>query len=175
MVVIAIVALVVLGPERLPEMARGLGKMLHKLKTMGESLREEMGDVIDHPTMEPIKQLGELAANPRQKLAEYAMEAEAEERRKRAEAESVAAVPDDVDGAHVTDEPPEGDQLVEEPAASVREPSPPAEVNVQADEPVTEPVEGVASEPVPEPTPEPAPEPAPKPALEPALDTEVPE
>jgi sec-independent protein translocase protein TatB len=118
MVVIAIVAIVVLGPERLPEMARSLGKMLHKVKTMGESLRSEMGDVIDHPTMEPIKQLGELAANPRQKLAEYAMEAEAEERRKRAEAESVAAVPDDVDGPHVAE------PQVEEPAAAVAEPAP---------------------------------------------------
>lgn len=103
MVVIAIVAVVVLGPERLPEMARSLGKMLAKLKSMGEHLRDEMGDVIDHPTMEPIKQLGELAANPRQKLAEYTMEAEAEERRRRAEAESVAAVPDDVEGAHVSE------------------------------------------------------------------------
>ena len=119
MVVIAIVALVVLGPERLPEMARSLGKMLHKLRTMGESLRDEMGDVIDHPTMEPIKQLGELAANPRQKLAEYAMEAEAEERRRRAEAESVAAVPDDVDGPHVSEEPVSEEPTVEEPAASV--------------------------------------------------------
>ncbi|MFM7062273.1 MAG: twin-arginine translocase TatA/TatE family subunit [Actinomycetes bacterium] len=103
MVVIAIVAVVVLGPERLPEMARSLGKMLHKLKSMGEHLREEMGDVVDHPTMEPIKQLGELAANPRQKLAEYAMEAEAEERRRRAEAESVSAVPAEVEGPHVTE------------------------------------------------------------------------
>jgi hypothetical protein len=127
----------------------------------------EMGDVIDHPTMEPIKQLGELAANPRQKLAEYAMEAEAEERRKRAEAESVAAVPDDVDGAHVTDEPPEEVQVVEEPAASVGEPSPSAEVNDQIDEPVAEPAADVTSEPEPEPSPEPA--------LEPALDREVPE
>jgi len=127
MVVIAIVAVVVLGPERLPDMARSLGKMLHKVKTMGESLRDEMGDVIDHPTMEPIKQLGELAANPRQKLAEYAMEAEAEERRKRAEAESVAAVPDDVEGAHVADHEdvaaPAEDLVVEEPAASVVDPS----------------------------------------------------
>ena len=142
MVVIAIVALVVLGPERLPDMARSLGKMLHKVKTMGESLRDEMGDVIDHPTMEPIKQLGELAANPRQKLAEYAMEAEAEERRKRAEAESVAAVPDDVEGAHVADHEDAAtgaaedaaqdavaedtvaeDTVVEEPAASVSDPS----------------------------------------------------
>ena len=127
MVVIAIVAVVVLGPERLPDMARSLGKMLHKVKTMGESLRDEMGDVIDHPTMEPIKQLGELAANPRQKLAEYAMEAEAEERRKRAEAESVAAVPDDLEGAHVADHEddsaPAEDPVVEEPAASVVDPS----------------------------------------------------
>ena len=83
MVVIAIVALVVLGPERLPEMARSAGKMLHKLRTMTEGLQSEVRDVMADPSMQPLKELGELAARPRQKLTEYALEAEAEERAKR--------------------------------------------------------------------------------------------
>lgn len=92
LVVVGIVALVVLGPERLPEMARSMGKMLHKLRVMSEGLREEMRDVLDDPSMEPIKELGELAARPREKLAAYAAEAQEEEqRRAHAAAESAAA------------------------------------------------------------------------------------
>lgn len=83
MIVIAIVALVVLGPERLPEMARGAGRMLHKVRTMTEGLQSEVSDVMADPSMQPLKELGELAARPRQKLTEYALEAEAEERAKR--------------------------------------------------------------------------------------------
>lgn len=80
MIVILIVALVVLGPERLPEMARGAGRMVHKLKTMTEGLQTEVRDVMEDPSMQPLRELGELAARPRQKLTEYALEAEAEER-----------------------------------------------------------------------------------------------
>ena len=83
LVVVGIVALVVLGPERLPEMARSMGKMLHRLRVMGENLRDEMGDVLDDPSMEPIKELGELAARPREKLAAYAAEAQQEEQERR--------------------------------------------------------------------------------------------
>jgi sec-independent protein translocase protein TatB len=80
---ILVVALVVLGPERLPEMARGAGRMLHKLRTMTDGLQEEVRDVMADPAMQPLKELGELAARPRQKLTEYALEAEAEERARR--------------------------------------------------------------------------------------------
>ena len=91
-IVILIVALVVLGPERLPEMARSAGKMLHKVKGMTEGLQSEVKDVMDDPSMQPIKELGELAARPRQKLTEYALEAEAQERaRKEAERAAAAA------------------------------------------------------------------------------------
>jgi sec-independent protein translocase protein TatB len=79
LVVVAVVALVVLGPERLPDAARSLGKMLHKLRTMSEGLREDMKDVLDDPSMGPIKELGELAADPKGKLAAYAQEAQEEE------------------------------------------------------------------------------------------------
>lgn len=80
---ILVVALVVLGPERLPEMARSAGRMLHKLRTMTDGLQNEVRDVMADPAMQPLKELGELAARPRQKLTEYALEAEAEERARR--------------------------------------------------------------------------------------------
>jgi len=96
--IIALVALVVLGPERIPEMARGAGKMLNKLRTMTEGAQSELRDVMADPSMQPLKELGELAARPRQKLTEYALEAEAEERAKR-EAKIAAQQQDAADDA----------------------------------------------------------------------------
>jgi sec-independent protein translocase protein TatB len=100
MIAIAIVALVVLGPDRLPEMARGAGRMMHKLRTMTEGMQSEVRDVMADPSMQPLKELGELAARPRQKLTEYALEAEAEERAKR---EAAAAERQRADAADATD------------------------------------------------------------------------
>lgn len=91
MIMIALVALVVLGPDRLPEMARGAGRLLHKFKTMTDGVQGEMRGVMDDPSMQPLKELGEFAARPRQKLAEYALEAEAEERARRERARAAAA------------------------------------------------------------------------------------
>ncbi len=85
-VVIALLALVVLGPDRLPEMARGAGRLLHNAKKFTSGLSGDMQDVINDPAMQPIRELGEFATRPRQKLAEYALEAEAEERQRQAEA-----------------------------------------------------------------------------------------
>jgi sec-independent protein translocase protein TatB len=116
-VIIALVALLVLGPDRLPEMARGAGRMLHKLRTMTEGVQSEVRDVMADPSMQPLKELGELAARPRQKLTEYALEAEAEERAKReaaaaeaaaaelaaAEAADAADTADTADAAEATD------------------------------------------------------------------------
>jgi sec-independent protein translocase protein TatB len=78
--VIIILALVVLGPDRLPEMARSAGRMLHKVRTMTAGLQDQVKDVMEDPAMQPLRELGEIAARPRQKLSEYALEAEAEER-----------------------------------------------------------------------------------------------
>lgn len=77
---IAILGLIVLGPERLPEMARNLGKMINKLRSLTSDLQETVNSISDDPAMKPIKDLGELATRPRQKLAEFAAEAEAAER-----------------------------------------------------------------------------------------------
>jgi sec-independent protein translocase protein TatB len=81
-VVIAFLALVVLGPDRIPEMARGAGRLINKVRSMSSDLTGDMADVINDPAMQPIRELGEFATRPRQKLAEYALEAEAEERQR---------------------------------------------------------------------------------------------
>lgn len=139
MIVIAIVALVVLGPERLPEMARGAGRMVHKLRTMTEGFQSEVSDVMADPSMQPLKELGELAARPRQKLTEYALEAEAEERAKkeaaaadraekeRAELEEAAAAEPEPDTE------PDPDTELEEATAGAGEPVPDAELDPDED------------------------------------------
>lgn len=104
LLVILLVALVVLGPERLPEMARGAGRMLHRFRTLTSSMSSEVREVIDDPSMQPLRELGELAARPRQKLAEYALEAEAEERARR-ERESLAAAAETLNGSAAEPDP----------------------------------------------------------------------
>ncbi len=93
-VVIIFLALVVLGPERIPEMARSAGRTINNLKKLGTDMTGDMNDVMNDPAMQPIRELGEFAARPRQKLAEYALEAEAAERAKAA----ADSTPDDSSG-----------------------------------------------------------------------------
>lgn len=81
--IIGVLALIVLGPERLPDMARSLGQMIHKLRGLTAGLQETVSSISDDPSMKPLKDLGELATRPRQKLAQFAAEAEAEERAER--------------------------------------------------------------------------------------------
>lgn len=113
-VVIGFLALVVLGPERIPEMARGAGRLINKVRSMSNDLTGDMADVINDPSMQPIRELGEFATRPRQKLAEYALEAEAEERQRRADkalAEAAAedATTDDATEADAEDDATEDD------------------------------------------------------------------
>lgn len=72
---VLIVGLVVLGPEKLPGMARQIGEWLARLKTMSSNLQREVRDVLDEPQLQSLKELGEFAASPRTKLAEYARNA----------------------------------------------------------------------------------------------------
>lgn len=89
-IMIAVLALFVLGPDRLPEMARNLGKMINRLRHLTADLQETVNSISDDPTMKPLKDLGELATRPRQKLAQFAAEAEAEERAERIARERAA-------------------------------------------------------------------------------------
>ncbi len=46
---IGVIALMVLGPDRLPKAARGLGKALHQMRTMTGSLQTEVRDAMAEP------------------------------------------------------------------------------------------------------------------------------
>jgi sec-independent protein translocase protein TatB len=77
---IVLAALVILGPDRLPEAGRSIGRAIHRIRSMSSGVESQVRDVIDDPAMQSIRELGEFAARPRQKLAQYALEAEAEAR-----------------------------------------------------------------------------------------------
>ena len=136
-VIILIVALVILGPDRIPEVARSAGRMINKVKSFTEGMQSSVSGVMDDPSMQPLKDLTELAARPRQKLAEYALEAEAEERA-RQEAAKAAEAPEPVESVEPAEaadpvesvEPAEAAEPVEsvEPAedAAATTPEPPA-------------------------------------------------
>ena len=47
--VILVVALLVLGPERLPEAARQVGRFLGEVRRIGSGLQSELRDAIDAP------------------------------------------------------------------------------------------------------------------------------
>jgi Tat protein translocase TatB subunit len=53
MVVIFVIALVVLGPKRLPELARSLGRTLAEFRRAATDLRRDFADVADEVRIEP--------------------------------------------------------------------------------------------------------------------------
>jgi Tat protein translocase TatB subunit len=53
MVVIFVIALVVLGPKRLPELARSLGRTLAEFRRATTDLRRDFADVADEVRIEP--------------------------------------------------------------------------------------------------------------------------
>jgi sec-independent protein translocase protein TatB len=68
---ILVLALVILGPEKLPTAARTIGLWISKAKSAASSLQSEMRDVMDDPQMQQLREFGEFAAQPRRKIAEY--------------------------------------------------------------------------------------------------------
>lgn len=75
---ILVFGLIILGPERLPQVARTLGEWMAKLRRLTSNLQHEMRDVLDDPAMQPLREVGEFVAQPRKKLTEMALAAEAE-------------------------------------------------------------------------------------------------
>ena len=94
-IMILVAALLVLGPERLPETARTMGQWIAKLKAMTGNLQSEVREVLDDPSMKPIRDLGEFAAAPRKKLVEFATAAEAEANVAKQVAEDAAELVED--------------------------------------------------------------------------------
>ncbi|MEI2817826.1 MAG: twin-arginine translocase TatA/TatE family subunit [Microthrixaceae bacterium] len=124
--IILVVALVVLGPDRLPEMARTIGAWVAKARRIAANLEGEMREVLDDPAMKPIREVGEFVAQPRRKLTEYVTAAERDaERAARAEAEAAApAIEASADDPGDDGRPEPGLSLQAEPAAEPTEPEP---------------------------------------------------
>jgi sec-independent protein translocase protein TatB len=49
LLLIGIIALLVLGPDRLPGAARSLGRLVHQLRAMSGNLQSEMSDALAEP------------------------------------------------------------------------------------------------------------------------------
>lgn len=56
-IVILIVVLLVLGPKKLPELARGLGKGLREFREASKDFRSHMEDELHKPTDAPSSQI----------------------------------------------------------------------------------------------------------------------
>lgn len=59
-VVLLLLALIVLGPERLPDAIRSFGRVYGQLRRMGEGFQNEMRSVLDEP-MRELRDTAELA------------------------------------------------------------------------------------------------------------------
>ena len=175
--VVLVVALIVLGPEKLPGVARQIGEWAAKLRNLTQNLQTEMRDVLDDPMMKPIKDLGEFAAQPRRKITELALAAEAEANAEAAaarEAAAVAAADQSAGEAVDADEDAPSDAEVAAEVAAETAPS----TTVDSVEPI-EPAEpagnGATIEPLPTaPTPDVAPLPTALPSAPPAPPAETP-
>ena len=116
---IAVVALVVFGPHRLPEIARTIGRYVRELRDAVRDLREGIEKEVA-PLREPIKELREELAEPvsdvKRTLAETADAAGAVDRdirqsledTRRAAADAAAPVPEAPEARWVAPEPPVG-------------------------------------------------------------------
>jgi Tat protein translocase TatB subunit len=65
LMVIFVIALIVLGPKRLPDLARSLGKSLNEFRRASSDLRREFLDVSEETRIDPSpRAAGEPAATP---------------------------------------------------------------------------------------------------------------
>ncbi len=69
LIIVALLALVVLGPEKLPEAARWIGRMYAQLKRMGDGFAQEVRSSID----EPMREVRGLADDLRDSLHDLAV------------------------------------------------------------------------------------------------------
>ena len=54
---ILILALVVFGPKKLPEMGRTLGKVMREFKSVGDEIQDEITKVTDEIDIDPEKSI----------------------------------------------------------------------------------------------------------------------
>jgi sec-independent protein translocase protein TatB len=58
LLVIMLVALIVLGPQRLPDAARQIGKFMGELRRMSTGFQQELKDAMDHPLEAAARERG---------------------------------------------------------------------------------------------------------------------
>jgi sec-independent protein translocase protein TatB len=63
-ILILAVALIVLGPERLPEVMRVTGKLLRELRLASNTMLHELTDALDEPTTRVSTPTTAVAAKP---------------------------------------------------------------------------------------------------------------
>jgi Tat protein translocase TatB subunit len=63
LIIIAIVALVVLGPEKLPEAARRIGQIYSQIRRMGDGFVDEFRQAVDEPIVELRRQVDDVASS----------------------------------------------------------------------------------------------------------------
>ena len=141
---IAVIALVVFGPGRLPDIARTIGRYLRELKGAVTDLREGIEQEVG-PLSEPIKEIKQELSKPvgdvRRTLAETAETAKAAERDIRRSARGVAEATGGATGSAATRgpgstdaSPPEARWVAPEPPTGVS----PSEVWRGMDDPMPE-------------------------------------
>ena len=100
---VLIMLMVVVGPDRLPEVARKIGKGIAQARAQISSMSDEVREVVDDPAMQPLREIGEFAMRPRKKLSEIVRMAELDLTEESA-AKKAAAVASDTTGSTGSDQ-----------------------------------------------------------------------
>jgi Tat protein translocase TatB subunit len=64
LLVILLIALIVLGPEKLPDAARKMGNVMGELRRMSNGFQNEMRSAMDEVTRAPLEPVKEETAEP---------------------------------------------------------------------------------------------------------------
>ena len=89
--------------DRLPEVARKIGKGIAQARAQISSMSDEVREVVDDPAMQPLREIGEFAMRPRKKLSEIVRMAELDLTEESA-AKKAAAVASDTTGSTGSDQ-----------------------------------------------------------------------
>jgi sec-independent protein translocase protein TatB len=96
-IVLLLLALIVLGPERLPDAIRSFGRVYGQVRRMGEGFQQEMRTVLE----EPMRELRDTAELARRAVTEAPEADDASE-----EATDIAEASGTTDATEVDDPPP---------------------------------------------------------------------
>jgi len=151
LLVIAIVALVVIGPKELPNMLRGWGKWMAQMRGMASEFRGHVDEMVRQSELDEVKKQLEASPgldlqslDPTKQIKSAIQEGMAEGEKAMAEAKSTFDNP--------LAEPESAPQIAAEPQPAVAEVEAPSSV-AEAPSSVAEAPSSVASEPLPEPAP----------------------